>query len=87
MENIYIVKVTNLFSNLIEVTANNEEEAKQKAKEIVTNQKEEDNIPLFYDFTFPEDYWTAVTKEEFVKLKNQSAQETTEQENPEDNKL
>jgi len=86
MENTYIVKVTNLFSNLVEVTANNEDEAKQKAKEIVTNQSDENNIPLIYDFTFPEDYWTALTKEDFLKLK-EKAEEEAAQENPEDNKL
>lgn len=90
MENIYVVKVTNLFSNLVEVTANNEEEAKQKAKAIVTSQTEENNIPLIYDFTFPEDYWTALTKEDFLKLKEKAeekAEEEAAQENSEDNKL
>jgi hypothetical protein len=86
MENTYIVKVTNLFSNLVEVTANNEEEAKQKAKEIISNQTEENNIPLRYDFTFPEDYWTALTKEEFIKLKAEF-EKKAEQEIQEDNKL
>jgi hypothetical protein len=83
MENLYVVKVTNLFSNLIEVSANNEEEAKQKAKQIVTSQGEEDKIPLLYDFTFPEDYWTALPKEEFEKLR----QKAIEQENLEGNEL
>jgi hypothetical protein len=68
MENKYVVKVVNVFSNLIEVEANNEEEAKQKAKEVLLNQTEEQNIPLNYDATLPEEHWGVITKEEFDKL-------------------
>ena len=37
MEKKYIVKLINVFSNLIAVDANNEEEAKEKAKELIVN--------------------------------------------------
>ena len=90
MENKYIVKVVNIFSNLIEVDANNEEEAKQKAKEILLNQTEDENVPLNYDATLPEEHWGVITKEEFDKLQEQTeanASETIEQEISEDNKL
>jgi hypothetical protein len=84
MEKKYVVKVVNVFSNLIEVDANNEEEAKQKAKEVLLSQTENDNIPLNYDATLPEEHWGVITKEEFDKLQ---AEVEAEQENQEDNKL
>ena len=68
MENKYVVKVINVFSNLIEVDANNEVEAKEKAKQILMSQTENDNIPLNYEATLPEDNWGVITKEEFDKL-------------------
>jgi hypothetical protein len=67
-QNKYVVKVVNVFSNLIEVEANNEEEAKQKAREILLSQSEDENIPLNYDATLPEEHWGVITKEEFDKL-------------------
>jgi hypothetical protein len=79
MENKYVVKVVNVFSNLIEVDANNEEEAKQKAKEVLLNQTEEQNIPLNYDATLPEEHWGVITKEEFDKLQAEvEAEQKTE---------
>jgi hypothetical protein len=86
--NKYIVKVVNVFSNLVEVEANNEEEAKEKAKEVLMNQTEDQNVPLTYDATLPEEHWGVITKEEFDKLQAEvEAEQVTEQENLEDNKL
>lgn len=76
MENKYVVKVVNVFSNLIEVDANNEEEAKQKAKQVLLSQTENDNIPLNYDATLPEEHWGVITKEEFDKLQAEAEQKT-----------
>lgn len=79
MENKYVVKVVNVFSNLIEVDANNEEEAKQKAKQVLLSQTENDNIPLNYDATLPEEHWGVITKEEFDKLQAEvEAEQKTE---------
>jgi hypothetical protein len=79
-QNKYVVKVMNLFSNLIEVEAENEQEAKEKAKDIVTNKEKEEDVALHYEATLPEEYWGILSKEDFDRL-------LEEQKNQEDNKL
>jgi len=72
MKKKYVVKVVNVFSNLIEVEANHEEEAKQKAKQILLNERQipgELMIKISSSVTLPEEYWTVITKEKFDKLK------------------
>ncbi len=69
MENKYIVKVINVFSNLIAVDANNEEEAKEKAKELLLNKPEGEEFEHLYESTLPSDHWAVITKEDFDKLK------------------
>jgi len=81
MENKYIVRVPNVFANLIEIDANNEEEAKQKVKELLTNKENKNDYPLYYEATIPENHWNVILKEEYDKLQEAA------QENQEDNKL
>lgn len=69
MEKKYIVKVINVFSNLIAVDANNEEEAKEKAKELLVNKPEGEEFEHLYESTLPSDHWAVITKEDFDKLK------------------
>jgi molecular chaperone DnaK (HSP70) len=69
MEKKYIVKVINVFSNLISVDANNEEEAKEKAKELLLNKPEGEEFEHLYESTLPSDHWAVITKEDFDKLK------------------
>ena len=69
MEQKYIVKVINVFSNLIAVDANNEEEAKEKAKELLVNKPEGEEFEHLYESTLPSDHWAVITKEDFDKLK------------------
>jgi hypothetical protein len=69
MEKKYIVKVINVFSNLIAVDANNEEEAKEKAKELLLNKPEGEEFEHLYESTLPSDHWAVITKEDFDKLK------------------
>jgi hypothetical protein len=69
MEKKYIVKVINVFSNLIAVDANNEEEAKEKAKELLVNKPDGEEFEHLYESTLPSDHWAVITQEDFNKLK------------------
>lgn len=69
MEKKYIVKVINVFSNLIAVDANNEEEAREKAKQLLVNKPEGEEFEHLYESTLPSDHWAVITKEDFDKLK------------------
>ena len=73
MEQKYIVKVINVFSNLISVDANNEEEAKEKAKELLVNKPQGEEFEHLYESTLPSDHWAVITKEDFDKLKEDFA--------------
>jgi hypothetical protein len=68
MEKKYIVKVINVFSNLIAVDANNEDEAREKAKEIILN-KQGEGFEHMYESTLPTEHWAVITQEDFDKLK------------------
>lgn len=80
MEKKYIVKVINVFSNLISVDANNEEEAKEKAKELLLNKPEGEEFEHLYESTLPSDHWAVITKEDFDKLKEDFAKSLEPQE-------
>ena len=80
MEKKYIVKVINVFSNLISVDANNEEEAKEKAKELLLNKPEGEEFEHLYESTLPSDHWAVITKEDFDKLKEDFAKSIEPQE-------
>ena len=69
MEQKYIVKVINVFSNLIAVDANNEEEAKEKAKELLVNKPDGEEFQHLYESTLPPEHWAVITQEDFDKLK------------------
>jgi hypothetical protein len=71
MEKKYIVKVINVFSNLISVDANNEEEAKEKAKELLVNKPDGEEFQHVYESTLPSDHWAVITQEDFDKLKDE----------------
>jgi len=70
MEKKYIVKVINVFSNLISVDANNEEEAKEKAKELLVNKPDGKDFQHLYESTLPSEHWSVITQEDFDKLKD-----------------
>ena len=80
MEQKYIVKVINVFSNLIAVDANNEEEAKEKAKELLVNKPDGEEFEHLYESTIPSDHWAVITKEDFDKLKEDFAKSLEPQE-------
>ncbi len=64
--NKYIVKVSHVFSELIDVEANNPEEAKEKTKEILKDQNR-DSDPS-YETTIPPEHWPTITEEEYNSL-------------------
>jgi hypothetical protein len=80
MEKKYIVKVINVFSNLIAVDANNEEEAKEKAKELLLNKPDGEEFEHLYESTLPSDHWAVITQEDFDKLKEDFAKSLEPQE-------
>ena len=80
MEKKYIVKVINVFSNLIAVDANNEEEAREKAKELLVNKPDGEEFEHLYESTLPSDHWAVITKEDFDKLKEDFAKSLEPQE-------
>ena len=78
----YVVKVINMFANLIHVEANNEEEAKVKAKELLLTEAKEKDYPLYYESTLPEEFWAVITEDKLEELKKESeSQEQTNQQN------
>lgn len=73
MENTkYVVKVINMFANLITVEANNEEEARVKAKELLLTEAKEKDYPLYYESTLPEEFWAVITEDKLEELKKES---------------
>jgi hypothetical protein len=63
----YIVKVVHVFSNLVEVEAESEDDARHKALENVQNTKEE--LKNYYESTLPIENWAVIEKTEFDKIK------------------
>jgi hypothetical protein len=66
----WMVKVINIFSNVIPVEAVDEEEARVKAKEILTNNEIKKDFKHYYDVTLPPENWSVLLKEDFDKLKS-----------------
>jgi hypothetical protein len=64
--NKYKVKISHLFSEIVSVEAENEEEAKQKAKALVQDEKY--NAQPHYETTIPPEHWVAITEEKFNEM-------------------
>jgi hypothetical protein len=64
----YIVKVVNVFSNLIPVEAENEDDAREKAKELLLNNETENKFQHLYENTLPPKNWAVITESEFDKM-------------------
>lgn len=71
--NKYVVKVSSVFSNIIEVEAENEDMARVKAKDFLENRHEDDKndepVRHYYESTFPPENWPVITKEKYEELK------------------
>ena len=66
--NKYVVKVANVFANYIEVDAENEEGAKEAAKNLLSKEDLISAFKHYYEATIPPEHWGVITKEEFDKL-------------------
>jgi hypothetical protein len=77
--NKYVVKIINVFSSFIDIEAENEEDAKEKVKNLLSTTDISQDYKHYYEATIPVENWRVITKEEFDKLQAQ-APEQTEQE-------
>jgi hypothetical protein len=73
--NKYVVKVSSIFSNIIEVEAEDEDMARAKAQEFLENRSEneenKESIRHYYESTFPPEHWPVITQEKYEELKSE----------------
>jgi len=63
----YIVKVVNVFSNFVPVEAENEDDAREKAKELLLNNETENKFKHLYENTLPSENWAVIPQSEFER--------------------
>lgn len=76
--NKYKVKITHVFSEVVDVSANNEEEAKEKAKEYI---QKENEMKATYDVTLPSEHWAVISEEQYNEMVKQFEAELENQKN------
>jgi ribosomal protein S25 len=64
--NKYKVKITHVFSEVLDVEAANEEEAKDKAK--LELEKEDRDAAPQYETTLPMEHWPVISEEKYNEL-------------------
>jgi hypothetical protein len=70
--NKYVVKVSSIFSNLIDVEAEDEDMARVVAKDFLESKSNDDEtMRHYYESTFPPEQWSVITQEKFDELKEQ----------------
>lgn len=69
--NKYVVKIVHVFANLVEVEANDESDAREKASAKLQDPNNTEQVEHFYESTFPPENWPVITKEKFEELKAQ----------------
>lgn len=69
--NTYIVKVMNIFSNLLEIEARDPKEARELAKDKLVNRNTNEQLPIYYEVTLPEENWGVIDKKEFEKIQSE----------------
>jgi hypothetical protein len=70
--NKYVVKVSSIFSNIINVEAEDEDMAKVKAKDFLEsreNSDKEEPMRHYYESTFPPEHWSVITEDKYNELK------------------
>jgi hypothetical protein len=75
--NKYKVKVSHVFSEILEVEAANEEEARQKARTEL--QDENRTATPQYETTLPSEHWAVITEEEYNEMVKQFEAELAKQ--------
>lgn len=71
--NKYVVKVSSVFSNIIEVEAEDEHGARAKAQEILEDNsvKGDGSLKHYYESTLPPEHWPVITQEKYEQLKEE----------------
>lgn len=69
--NKYMVKVLHAFSSLLEVEANSKEEAIEIAKNELSSGDSSKDLKMYYDATMAPEEWSVISKDEFLKLKEE----------------
>ena len=86
-KNTYMVKIVNLFSVILEVEAEGEEEARVEAHKKYTANPDE-HRKAFYEATLPPNQWSVITKEKYEELKAKvEAEMLKEDSSSQDNKI
>jgi hypothetical protein len=89
--NKYVVKVSSIFSNIIEIEAENEDEARVKAQEFLENRDSNDEtMRHYYESTFPPEHWPVITQEKYEELREEIQSKlgsTEEKEKQEDSNI
>ena len=85
--NKYKVKISHLFSEILDIEAANEESAKEKAKELLQN--EERPASPQYETTLPMEHWPVIPEEKYNEMVEQYKEELAKQEevNKEDSNI
>jgi hypothetical protein len=78
--NKYKVKITHVFAEVIDVSANNEEEAKNIALEEL--QKEDRQMQASYEATIPSEHWPVITEEKYNEMVKDVEAKLAEQQEP-----
>lgn len=71
--NKYVVKVSSIFSNIIEVEAKDDQDAREKAQEVLEDNATKGNGSLrhYYESTLPPENWPVITQEKYEQLKEE----------------
>jgi phage gp36-like protein len=71
--NKYVVKVSSVFSNIIEVEAEDEQGARAKAQETLEDKsaKADGSLKHYYESTLPPENWPVISQEKYEKLKQE----------------
>ena len=69
--NKYMVKVVNVFSNVIEVEAEDEDGAKKAAEAKLVDPNNNEKVEHFYESTLPPEHWAVISKDKYEELKSQ----------------
>ena len=75
--NKYKVKISHLFSEVLDVEAANEEEAKEKVKAVL--QSEERPASPQYETTLPMEHWPVIPEEKYNEMVEQYKEELAKQ--------
>lgn len=66
----YLVKIDNVYANLLEIEADSPEEAREKAKDFFENNTDYvRKLKDHYQSTMPPEHWMVIMKEEFIAIK------------------